>query len=697
MDLLTQSAIFLALASLAIGLSTLAVNAKNTLFISFSILTILISFWSLFFFLDQVFPEYATFYRLHLMAHVVLVPAALSFMQVLAKHFTPIGKRLFWTSLVISCALFLSLVFKLEERFEWLKALVHLSPTLIALQTMDLLIQSTYGVGLDLNLTESSSGRRDYIYKGALLVLCACVMDHLPFLGRTIPAFGNFALVGYLYFLSQSIRKQRLLNIGALFSRILVLLVLASILTCVYALLVIWIKDSLGLFMVNSFVASFLLLTLLEPLRGIVLSLTKRFLTQKQRELQSRLLAAQQKLTGIVDLLGITNAVHFFLEQTLEPQSGAIFILKSEGTRFRRIKELGKPAKTIPREILANHPLIEYCRQLHRKNLLPIILNQMIENERDRSATRMQRESFVRLLQGLKGLDCNLIIPFIDAQVLGFACLKVESPPDPWRGNWGLLSIIFPYFEYMAQTLQNMEVYVKQREKERLATLGEMAAGLAHEIRNPLGAIKGAAQLLETSDLPITAPQSKLLTVIVDEVNRLNGVVTQFLDYSKTPIVDLTPVDLSKLANKTIQFLTPSLPGHIQLDFHPSKSPATILGNAEQLKQVLINFVQNSIKALESKESATIRVAVTVEFEPETTEVFLSVEDNGCGIRKEHMDKLFIPFFTTSPSGTGLGLPISQKIIEAHRGRIEFYSEPDRFTKFMVILPFYSAQVAKGE
>src|SRR5206468_3326928 len=170
-------------------------------------------------------------------------------------------------------------------------------------------------------------------------------------------------------------------------------------------------------------------------------------------------------------------------------------------------------------------------------------------------------------LQGLQALGCNLLFPLFDGKsILGFVTVYAPIPPEPWGSNWGLLSVIYPYYEQVALTLRNMEVFVRQREKERLAALGEMAAGLAHEIRNPLGAIKGAAQFL-APDAPAGAPLSgepaadksdrRFLNIIIEEVDRLNRVVTQFLDYSKPPVFEMRDVDLSQLVAKTLDSLRP--------------------------------------------------------------------------------------------------------------------------------------------
>lgn len=540
-------------------------------------------------------------------------------------------------------------------------------------------------------------GRRTFIYLGALLVLATSVMDHIPWMGIVLPAFGNFGLTVYLFFLSQAITQQRLLNMNALFSRFLVLIVVALTLTAVYSLLVAWIENSPGLFFLNSFIASFLLLMLLDPLRSMVGYFTQRLLTQKHRKLQQTIREGHRKLIGTVDLGTLFQAVLAMAEQTLQPEWAALFVLRSDGTKFRRVRTLGRDPEGLPldgksiqqpfREVLASHPLLQYCGNLAQKGKFPVLLDQLFENEQARSASRVQREHFAILIQGLKAMGGNLLIPLIDSgKILGFVILWVPSPPEPWGNNWGLLPIIYPYFEQAARAMQSMEVYARLREKERLATIGEMAAGLAHEIRNPLGAIKGAAQFLDpTTD----RPESRFLRVILEEVDRLNRVVTQFLDYSRQHAVDLKPVDLSKLVSKTIDLMKPSIASSIEVEFQPARAPAQVLAAGEQIQQVIINLIQNAQNALVGRSSGMIRISVAIEEESPTSEVTLVVEDTGKGIKKENLEKIFIPFFTTSPGGTGLGLSICQKIIEAHRGRIEVASEEGRFTRISIILPHY--------
>lgn len=719
MDILGQSALWVSVTSFTFGFSVLARNVRNILFLSFASMGVLISGWSLSFFLERIWPGLG-FYRLHLLFNVFLGPVCLYFIRVMVRMQDGVSRRLLDLSLILAILLSFALLLRWDSS-PWVLQWIYFSPVLIVLQTLRLMGLNR---GLKkggrkqripqkairqipiklLRLPTVGVGRQNLIYSGALIVLVTSVMDHVPWMGLAWPSFGNLALIVYLFFLSQAITQQRLLNISALFSRFLVLLVVAFTLAIVYALLVSWVENSPGLFFLNSFIASFLILMLLDPLRSLVGYFTQRLLTQKHRRLQQTLRDAQRKLTGVVDLGALFQTVLAVVEQTLSPEWAALFVLRSDGTQYRRVRTLKRDPNIEVvsasylsfKEVLANHSILQHCANLARKGKFPVLLDQILENEMDRSASRVQRQHLSLLIEGLKGLGGNLLIPLFDSgRILGFVILWVPSPPEPWGNNWGLLPIIYPFFEQSARALQSMEVYAKQREQERLAALGEMAAGLAHEIRNPLGAIKGAAQYLDPS---ADRPESRFLKVILEEVDRLNRVVTQFLDYSKPPATDLRPVDLSKLAEKTIELMKPGLL-QVELEFHPSRLPARVMASPEQIRQVLINLIQNSQNALiqppsqdaaegVAHEAGMIRVTVTVDGDSQSSEVRLSVEDTGHGIKKENLEKLFIPFFTTSPAGTGLGLSISHKIIEAHRGRIEVVSEEGVFTRVSVILPY---------
>ncbi len=698
MDILGQSALLVAITAFALAFSILARGVRNKLYLSFAGVGAFISAWALFFFLDRIYPA-GGWYPWHLLMNLWLTPAALAFIRSLVRLQDRLSLRIQALSVLLASGLTVAL-FAGFDQVAWVRQLIYFLPGLVVVQTLALM-WTDRRLRLDPGSLPPKApavglGRRYLIYLGALLVLATSVMDHVPWTGDVVPVLGNLSLTAYLFFLSQAITQQRLLNFGALFSRFMVLLLVALTLTGIYSLLFTYIADNPALFLLNSFIVSFLIVMLLEPIRTLVAWLTDRMLTQKHQRLHQVVRDAQARLSGILDTQALFRECEGLLQQVLQPGYTALYLMKGDGTRYQRQHFAGEEPQLGPptREILAEHPLLEHSRRMARRGSLPVLLTQILEGEIDRSTSRVQREALRGLVQALQSLGGNLLFPLEDSeQVLGFLVVAAPEPPQAWAGNWGLLQDMVPYFAQAARTLRNMEVYVRSREKDRLAALGEMAAGLAHEIRNPLGAIKGAAQFLDPST---ERPESRFLQVIIDEVDRLNRVVTQFLDFSRPQVPDLVPVELNALAARAVEFLKAGARPGEELTFVPAPTEAWVLGSADLLRQVLLNLVRNAWKATEGGSAPRVEVRVATSEQGRRREYRLEVEDNGRGIRRENLEKLFIPFFTTDPAGTGLGLPISLKMVEAQQGRIEVQSEEGRFARFSVVLPSVPAEATSG-
>ncbi|MCC7441654.1 MAG: hypothetical protein IT285_08475 [Bdellovibrionales bacterium] len=709
MDTLGQSAFLVAVTSLALGASVAARNLRNKVYLAFGVLCALIFTWALSFFLHEL-TDREMFYRLHLVAHVWLAPAGIALVRGIVRVRDGLSRRLMDLAVGAATALMVALVLQLD-REPWVRSAVLLAPAFLVAQMFRLMWldrrarlprparprpEKRPAVGLD-------PGRRAIIYLGALFVLCTSLMDHVPAAGRTLPALGNLALTVYLFFVSQALTQQRLLNIEALISRFLVLLAISLLLTGVYSLLFAWIKNRPALFLLNSFIISFLLVVLLDPLRSLVRTMTQKLVPHRQRLLVGLIRDAQIRLAGLTDLRSFADTLLRTVDQLLGPDRASLYLLSADATRFERARSLQfhppapdeRPPTTAPlQDLLADHPLLEHCVELHRRGELPVLLDQVVENEIERSASRTQRERLAALAQALRALEANLLIPLFDgSRPLGFVAIAAAAPPAPWGNNWGALQVVYPFFDQAAQTLRNMEIFARQREKERLAALGEMAAGLAHEIRNPLGAIKGAAQFLEPDG---DRPDGRFLRVIVEEVDRLNRVVGQFLEYSKPAPQEVEEFELSRLVERAVEALRPGLADPSVIGLELRARSVRLRGAPVQIQQLLVNLVQNAERAVSGRPSPRVVVRVSVATVDAAPSAVIEVEDNGRGIPPAHMARIFIPFFTTSTGGTGLGLSICQKIAENHGGRIEAASEEGRYTRFTVVLPL-AAQQEQGE
>ena len=220
-----------------------------------------------------------------------------------------------------------------------------------------------------------------------------------------------------------------------------------------------------------------------------------------------------------------------------------------------------------------------------------------------------------------------------------------------------------------------------------LAALGEMAATVAHEIRNPLGGIASFANLLER-DLAVDDPSRRLVRKITEGVARLNRIVSSLLSYTRPLNLNTHDVDLREVVEEATAFFELDLDRKgrdVTIERSFPDQPLACQVDTEQFQQVILNLLLNAMQAM--REGGTISIQVFADDDPEAPHAVLCVRDTGSGIDDEVRERLFTPFFTTKEDGTGLGLVTSKKIVEAHGGSIRVDSTPGEGTSFFVALP----------
>jgi two-component system, NtrC family, sensor histidine kinase PilS len=218
------------------------------------------------------------------------------------------------------------------------------------------------------------------------------------------------------------------------------------------------------------------------------------------------------------------------------------------------------------------------------------------------------------------------------------------------------------------------------RQSEKMAAVGQLAAGIAHEIRNPLAGISGSVELLSqtfTSD-----DDKKLGKIILKEIDRLNRLISEFLDFAKPEKPPGEVVDLAGILNEVIANAQSSVahPATVETEF---VKDVGILGHRDKLKQAFLNIVINSIQAMADRPTRLLQVRTALEGE----NLQLRIKDTGIGMSPETRKRMFEPFHTTKPKGTGLGLAITHKILEAHQAQIFVESEQGLGTEFVITFP----------
>lgn len=229
------------------------------------------------------------------------------------------------------------------------------------------------------------------------------------------------------------------------------------------------------------------------------------------------------------------------------------------------------------------------------------------------------------------------------------------------------------------------------RRADRLAAVGELSAGIAHEIRNPLASISGAVEILKETE-PLSGENEKLMNLVIRESDRLNKIISGFLDFARLKLPRIARVPLNSAVDDVLSLIDnhPNKHAKIRILNEIGSNPIWVQFDEDQLKQLLINLMVNSLEAM--PEGGQLRIGVRsnngtgpVRGEGEHVHIFIS--DTGMGIDEKDRERIFEPFVSTKKDGTGLGLSIVQRILEYNGGRIEIESNGERGATFLVSLP----------
>ncbi len=509
------------------------------------------------------------------------------------------------------------------------------------------------------------------------------LIEYLPYVGLDIPPVGTILILVFLYALSQSITHYRLIDLYELAGRLGVLTALAFVLAFILWLMRLVSGEQLFLHVV---VSAFLVLILFDPLRTRVQEWISQVFFHERFELERTVLALRRSLAHIIEIDELAELLIDGLDKSPRFTQGGLYLLGPDARVFILKNHFGpKPAERV--EMAPARPLIDRLsrtgaavlenaeRELEERRLLGD--DREAETAHDIAVTMRALQSSLCL--GLRGESGHLY---------GFLSVRDDRLRDAFSREE--VQLLVGLATQVAVTVENSQLYQQMKEKDRLAALGEMAAGLAHEIRNPLGSIKASAQYLsETSDQP--EGRGEFLDIIVDEVDRLNRVVSSFLDYARPAHTDPEPIDVNATVQLTLQFLRPecdSADVGLHVTMHPELPKVRI--DIEHLRQVLINLVQNAMQAMTSGGDIYVETRIQDRFRiggGARPWVHLSVRDTGPGIAPGLLANLFVPFVTTKQQGTGLGLAISQRIVSETGGRIDVRSRQGVGTTFVVLLP----------
>jgi len=694
MDVQAVSALLAALLILAIGTSVLLRSRSDRMYTSFAAFTFTVSAWHLCSFIDAARPNEVMRW-LSLWAAATIPPTAVRFFRIfLAQPSIGGPKRgprvtLAWTLLAYA-ALTYSAIVQPIHKTNW-----FLIP--FGIYVFGGLYRCVWDMYAQYRTTTKRVERTrvGYLALGGFVATTLTLTDVLPRFGVEWPALGNVLGILYLYFLSQTLFRNRLLDLNELVGKMAVLGTLVVLLAAVYSFVPLWIGgNQQGLYLVNALIAAFVILILFEPVRSWLENGINRWLLRQRSELRGRLESVRRDLPGVVDVQDMVSRIVTALEESRRVTDAAVYLLDPDGAGFDCIGYLGQEP---PDRLDANaeRPLLDRVRS----GFLDLDhLSRELDEIGKEPETEAKRAALVALETRVKELQAMMIFPLFGSAetelgpwLLGLFCVRDDRTESAFDADdidtFRQLAIA------AARVIESSQAYERVKERDRLAALGEMAAGLAHEIRNPLGAIKGAAQLLMTGSTPASPPTetAEFLQIIVEEANRLNNVVTRFLDYARAERPGregADKVDLNSVVRKTVQLLQKEPLKNIELRVRTDEQLPHVAGDPESLLQVFLNLGQNGLQAM--PDGGTLEILTTRRRRSRLGYgQFCEVRfrDTGIGIPRDRLKKLFIPFYTTKQKGTGLGLAISHRIINQHGGTIEVRSTIGQGSTFSVFLP----------
>jgi len=247
-------------------------------------------------------------------------------------------------------------------------------------------------------------------------------------------------------------------------------------------------------------------------------------------------------------------------------------------------------------------------------------------------------------------------------------------------------------FQALSETLEETNRQLRRaeaeaRRAERLAALGQLSAGLAHEIRNPLGVIRGSAEMLTQKVAGTNPLASELAGYISTEVNRLNSLVARFLDFARPSHLDLQPLQVSAIVDRALDAVRTQMPAaQVHVERRYAGNLPEIRADSQLCEQIFVNLILNAFQALDGQQGK-LCISIAQETSAGNPGIAVQFEDTGPGVPPDLREQIFNPFFTSKKEGVGLGLAIVAKIVDDHRGWIRLESETTRGARFRVFLP----------
>ena len=491
-----------------------------------------------------------------------------------------------------------------------------------------------------------------FLVVGGGIAAAVAPLNFLPGTGIYFPPLAAFAVLIFFYFMATGILHLHFFELPDIVGRGILLVIQIFAFAVVFGVLEVVSGRKFWFPLAGVFLISFFLLTFYPFLMRKLGGISSDLLMRQSRQVQTVLSDFARKLPESSSLGEIARTVEDALAQVPFVERASLWIRPEGGT------DEGIGALPVRAD--------EYLRAFNRFTKRYPALRVMEHGGSKASDVAIWDDSF----------DASFPV-FLRGTLAAAVLFHWRDKRPSFRET----ELMVPFLDGIGLAVENIRQKQRIQRREHFATIGELAAGLAHEVRTPAGVIKGAAQFLTRE---ARAKDREFLGIIVEEADRLNGVVTEFLEYARPSQRAPRTVSLRDPVEKAVALLLREKRERMDRVRHHvivSEPAPVVKADPGEIERVVYNLLTNAVEAMPQGGELTVRVG-SVEGEAR-----IAVEDTGTGIPEKDRPQLFRPFFTTRERGVGMGLAICRRIVEENGGSVSFDSVPGRGSRFTVKLP----------
>jgi signal transduction histidine kinase len=526
-----------------------------------------------------------------------------------------------------------------------------------------------------------------YCFLGMILTASSAVTTNLflPMAGiSTLNWLGPFFTIFYVGFVTYSIVKYRLMDTNIVLRKGTTY-VLLLVLLFVPSFFIILLNQSLFFGKINYFFSAvafcllFVVALIFQRLRPSAEKAVEHFLFKDKYNYRETLGKFSKAMVSILDLQSLCKRIIETITQTMGVEKASLFLLNEEKGEYELIESKNLETASI-QKFSKESPLPYYLQKLGE-----IIV-------REEQVKGAEIPEIKKVIDQMSDLEAEVTIPLISkGRLVGMINLSHKFNKDIYAHED--IELLSTLANQTAIALENARLYedLKKsksyiRRADRLASLGTLTAGLAHEIRNPLVAIKTFTQLLPER-LEDEEFRNHFLTIASSEVDRISSLINELLEFARPSDPKLELEDVNSILDGMILLIsTETKKKHVDIIKYYSNNLPRAKVDREQIKQVFLNVLLNAIEATPENGRISVR---TRSFIKPGGDPYIQIEftDTGYGIPREHLEEIFNPFFTTKDKGCGLGLSISSQIVQDHKGYITVESELNQGSSFFINIP----------